>query len=165
MRPASPFQSLDLKEDNTEAEACFVSAEATATAAVDLRRKEAKNPGKGVCEVMRWAASKQTRRRYLEPVSQALHPRFETWEQPSPARSVVIFLHSSGGRRDARGASRHFPLPQHFHRISLCSKYQQNETKGVADNPDGFGPVNVTILTFVTVFTNVILKRAKRRVR
>ncbi len=46
-----------------------------------------------------------------------------------------------------------------------CSKYQQNETKGVliktirrvADNPDGLGPVNVTILTFVTVFINVIL--------
>jgi hypothetical protein len=44
MRPASPFQSLVLKDDNTEAEACFVSAEATVAAAVDLRLKEAKNP-------------------------------------------------------------------------------------------------------------------------
>jgi hypothetical protein len=158
MRPASPFQSLDLKEDNTEAEACFVSAEATATAAVDLRRKEAKNPGKGVCELMRWAASKQTRRRYLDSVSQALHPRFETWEQPSPERSVVIFLHSSGGRRDARGCSTPLPLPQHFHRISLLKISTKRNKRRVAD-PDGMGPVNVTILTFVTVFTNVILSK------
>ena len=44
MRPASPFQSLDFRENSMEAEACFVSAEATVTAAVDLRLREAKNP-------------------------------------------------------------------------------------------------------------------------
>ena len=44
MRLASPFQSLDLKEEKTEAEACFVSAETTVTAAVDLRLRDAKKP-------------------------------------------------------------------------------------------------------------------------
>jgi hypothetical protein len=58
IRPASPFQSLLLKEDNTEAEACFVSAEATVTAAVDLRLKEAKNPERASHE-RRWASLKQ----------------------------------------------------------------------------------------------------------
>ena len=44
MRLASPFQSLDLNEEKTEAEACFVSAETTVTAAVDLRLRDAKKP-------------------------------------------------------------------------------------------------------------------------
>jgi hypothetical protein len=35
---------LDFRENSMEAEACFVSAEATVTAAVDLRLREAKNP-------------------------------------------------------------------------------------------------------------------------
>jgi hypothetical protein len=47
MRPASPFQSFDFRESSMEADACFVSAEATVTAAVDLRLREAKKPGLG----------------------------------------------------------------------------------------------------------------------
>ena len=68
---------------------------------------------------------------------------------------------SSFERRQARCTRRFTPLPSAatFPQDFAAQNINQNETKGVADNPDGFGPVNVTILTFVTVFTNVILNR------
>ena len=50
MRLASPLQSFDLKEEKTEAEAVFVSAETTVTAAVDLRLRDAKKPEQRVNE-------------------------------------------------------------------------------------------------------------------
>jgi hypothetical protein len=52
MRPASPFQSFDFRESSIEAETCFVSAEATVTAAVDLRLREAKKPRKGTSDLV-----------------------------------------------------------------------------------------------------------------
>ena len=76
MRLASPLQSFDLKEEKTEAEACFVSAETTVTAAVDLRLSDAKKPGLHVSKVQGGVSATAHDLLWLRP-------RIEPWENSS----------------------------------------------------------------------------------